>query len=50
MGAIEEIKRIKREVTEISCKMLYGKTLEEVLNDILIKVMKEEEEKDEALD
>lgn len=48
----EEIKRIKREVVDISFKMLFGKTLEEVMDEIWVKVMNEEEgeEKVETLD
>lgn len=42
----EEIQRIKSDLADISLKMLYGKTAEEIIEEILTKKDVEENEND----
>lgn len=42
----KEIQRIKSDLADVSSKMLYGKTAEEIIEEILIKEAEKENEND----
>ena len=49
LDVTEEIERIKSEVADISCKMLTGKTVEELVKEILDEIKRQRENEDKTI-